>query len=159
MVTSAKATAKPAAKTEVKKAAKPAKPAPVVTSKTPAKVVGSARRAVSAEVERPFLRFYHSSDLQARTHAVLSALEAAPELDGHGDALADLVAELTEAGMNDYYLRALKSAKVGFVVEQSARLAMSGAVKLISSVSRRFIVRMDSDQLLVVAEHIRKLAR
>jgi len=160
MAIPAKKTAKPAAKTEVKKAVKPtAKPAPVVASKAPAKVVGSARCAVSAEVERPFLRFYHSSDLQARTHAVLSALEAAPELDGHGDALADLVAELTEAGMNDYYLRALKSAKVGFVVEQSARLAMSGAVKLISSVSRRFIVRMDSDQLLVVADHIRKLAR
>ncbi len=159
MVTSAKTTAKPAAKTEVKKAAKPTKPAPVAASKTPAKVAGSARCVVPAEVEKPFLRFYHSSDLQARTHAVLSALEAAPELDGHGDALADLVAELTEAGMNDYYLRALKSARVGFVVEQSARLAMSGAVKLISSVSRKFIVRMDSDQLLVVAEHIRKLAR
>lgn len=156
MVTPAKATAKPAVKTGVKKAAKPA---PVAVSKTPAKVAGSARRVVPAEVEKPFLRFYHSSDLQARTHAVLSALEAAPELDGHGDALADLVAELTEAGMNDYYLRALKSAKVGFVAEQSARLAMSGAVKLISSVSRKFIVRMDSDQLLVVAEHIRKLAR
>jgi len=159
MVTSAKTTAKPAAKTEVKKAAKPANAAPVAASKTPAKVAGSAKRVVPAEVEKPFLRFYHSSDLQARTHAVLSALEAAPELDGHGDALADLVAELTEAGMNDYYLRALKSAKVGFVAEQSARLAMSGAVKLISSVSRKFIVRMDSAQLLVVAEHIRKLAR
>ena len=159
MVTSAKTAAKPAAKTKVKRAATSAKPAPVAASKLPAKVSGSATRVVSAEVEKPFLRFYHSSDLQARTHAVLSALEAAPELDGHGDALADLVAELTEAGMNDYYLRALKSAKVGFVVEQSARLAMSGAVKLISSVSRRFIVRMDSDQLLVVADHIRKLAR
>ena len=156
MVTPAKTTAKPPVKTGVKKAAKPA---PVAVSRTPAKVAGSARRVVPAEEEKPFLRFYHSSDLQAKTHAVLSALEAAPELDGHGDALADLVAELTEAGMNDYYLRALKSAKVGFVAEQSARLAMSGAVKLISSVSRKFIVRMDSDQLLVVAEHIRKLAR
>jgi hypothetical protein len=61
--------------------------------------------------------------------------------------------------MNYYYLRALKDAQVGFVVEQSARLAMSGAVKLISSVSRKFIVRMDNAQLLVVARHIRHLAR
>ena len=156
MITAARTTAKPAAKTEIKKAAKPA---PVVASKAPAKVAERASRVVPAEAEKPFLRFYHSSELQARTDAVLSALEAAPELDGHGDALADLIAELTEAGMNDYYLRALKSAKVGFVVEQSARLAMSGAVKLISSVSRKFIVRMDRDQLLVVAEHIRNLAR
>jgi len=37
--------------------------------------------------------------------------------------LADLVADLTQAGMDYYYLRALKLAQVGFVVEQSARLA------------------------------------
>jgi len=36
---------------------------------------------------------------------------------------------------------------------------MSGAVKLISSVSRKFIVRMDREQLLAVATHIRALAR
>ena len=72
--------------------------------------------------------------------------------------MADLVAELTEAGMDYYYLRALKLAKVGFVTEQSARLGVSGAVMLINSVSRKFIVRMDKAQLLVVARHIRELA-
>jgi hypothetical protein len=36
-------------------------------------------------------------------------------------------------------------------------MGMSGAVKLISSVNRKFIVRMDKDQLLVVAQHIREL--
>ena len=56
-------------------------------------------------------------------------------------------------------LGALRLAQVGFVAEQSARLGMSGAVKLISSVSRKFIVRMDREQLLVVATHIRALAR
>jgi hypothetical protein len=35
---------------------------------------------------------------------------------------------------------------------------MSGAVKLVSSVSRKFIIRMDHAQLLVVATHIRSLA-
>jgi hypothetical protein len=35
---------------------------------------------------------------------------------------------------------------------------MSGAVKLIGSVSRKFIGRMDSAQLLVVSGHIRTLA-
>ena len=61
--------------------------------------------------------------------------------------------------MNYYCLRALKDVQAGFVVEQSARLAMSGAVKLSSSVSRKFIVRMDKAQLLAVARHIRHLAR
>jgi hypothetical protein len=46
---------------------------------------------------------------------------------------------------------------MGFVAEQSARMGLSGAVKLISSVSRKFIVRMDQHQLLIVAQHIREL--
>ena len=71
--------------------------------------------------------------------------------------MADLVQELIEAGMDYYFLRALKMAQIGFVAEQSARLGMSGAVKLISSVSRKFIMHMDKQQLLIVASHIRAL--
>jgi hypothetical protein len=46
---------------------------------------------------------------------------------------------------------------VGFVAEQSAKLGMSGAVTLISSVTRKFVLRMNPDQLLVVVSHIRAL--
>ncbi len=152
------------AKTAVKVAAKPA---PKATAKkpaaTPVKAVRSAgltRKsappASSAAVE-PSMRFYHSKALRAKTHAVLEALEAAPDHPRHGDALADLVSELIEAGMDYYFMRALKQAQVGFVAEQSARIGMSGAIKLISSVNRKFIVRMDKHQLLVVAQHIREL--
>ena len=93
----------------------------------------------------PFLRFYHSKALRNKTELVLAAVEAGPHHARHADAVADLVAELIEAGMDAYFLKALKQADVGFVSEQSARLGMSGAVKLISSVSRKFIVRMDHD--------------
>jgi len=89
---------------------------------------------------------------------VLAALEAAPDHAKHRAALADLVAELTEVGMDYYYIRALRVAQVGFVGEQSARLGVSGAAKLISSVSRKYIMRMDDAQLLIVARHIRELA-
>jgi hypothetical protein len=60
--------------------------------------------------------------------------------------------------MDYYFLKALKAADVGFVAEQSARLGMSGAVKLISSVSSKFLTRMDHTQLMVVASHIRALS-
>jgi hypothetical protein len=60
--------------------------------------------------------------------------------------------------MDYYFLKALKAADVGFVAEQSARLGMSGAIKLISSVSSKFLTRMDHTQLKVVATHIRSLA-
>jgi hypothetical protein len=90
--------------------------------------------------------------------AVLAAIEEADDPEEHRDALADLVADLTENGMDYYYLRALRLADTGYVAQQSARLGMSGAVKMISSVSRRFIMSMDKAQLLVVAAHIRSLA-
>ena len=144
-----KTPARSLAKTAVKAAAKPApKPAAKKPAATPGKAV---------PVAEPSMRFYHSKALRAKTHAVLEALEAAPDHPRHGDAMADLVSELIEAGMDYYFMRALKQAQVGFVAEQSARIGMSGAVKLISSVNRKFIVRMDKHQLLVVAQHIREL--
>ncbi len=152
-----KVAAKPASTPAVKKpaakkpAAAPVKPtAKLKASSSPMSTVHKA----SAE---PSMRFYHSKALREKTHAVLESVEATPGHPRHGDALADLVTELIEAGMDYYFMRALKQAKVGFVTEQSARMGMSGAVKLISSVNRKFIVRMDKDQLLVVVRHIREL--
>lgn len=133
----------------------PAKAAP----KTPPKARVKAKAQAKATAAEPFLRFYHSDELRARTLAVLGALEEASDPEERRDSLADLVVDLTESGMDYYFLRALKLAKAGFLVEQSARLGMSGAVKLIGTVSRKFIGRMDSAQLLVVSGHIRELAR
>ena len=126
------------------------------TKTAPKKIPKAKANRTAAE---PSLRFHHSDKLRARTLAVLSALEQASDPEKHRDTLADLVTALTASGMDYYYLRALKLAKAGFVAEQSARLAMSGAVKLIGSVSRTFIARMDSAQLLVVSRHIRELTR
>jgi hypothetical protein len=129
----------------------------------PPRAKQSPKSAGKAPAERdaagPFLRFHHSEELQARMLAVLTALEEAEDPENHRAALADLVAELTESGMDYYFLRALRLADSGYVAQQSARLGMSGAVKMISSVSRRFIMNMDRDQLLIVAAHIRSLAR
>ena len=149
MTTSAKATAK--SKVKLKPAVHPAGKKSTAMPKTAAKAVPE----VPAE---PSLRFHHSRELRARTIAVLDALEATPDHPRHGESMADLVNELIEAGMDYYFLRALRKAQVGFVTEQSARLGMSGAVKLISSVSRKFIVRMNKDQLPVVASHIREIS-
>ncbi|MBK7050491.1 MAG: hypothetical protein IPH54_06685 [Rhodoferax sp.] len=158
MTTTAKTIAKPAAK----RTAKPAVKTPVVKTpaKTSAKTSGAAKAAAptkTSAASQPSMRFFHSKELRAKTNAVLDALEAMPMHPKHSDAMAGLVQELIEAGMDYYFLRAVKLAKLGFVVEQSAKLGMSGAVTLVSSVSRKFIVRMDQNQLLVVAKHIREL--
>ena len=90
--------------------------------------------------------------------ALLDALEAADDPEEHRGALADLVSELTESGMDYYYMRALKLSNAGFVAQRSAGVGISGAVRMISTVSRQFIMRMDGKQLLAVASHIRGLA-
>lgn len=150
MVTPAKSSTRSAATAAVKTAAKDVAP---VAAKTPRKAKAKATTATG-----PSLRFYHSEELREKTNTVLSALESQPGHPHHGDAIADLVTHLIEAGMDYYFLKPLKQAEVGFVAEQSARIGISGAAKLVSSVSRKFIIRMDQTQLLVVATHIRSLA-
>ena len=148
MVTPAKSSTRSAATAVVRTPAKDVAPVP---AKTP-------RKAKATTATGPSLRFYHSEVLREKTNTVLSALESQPGHPHHGEAIADLVTHLIEAGMDYYFLKPLKQAEVGFVAEQSARIGISGAAKLVSSVSRKFIIRMDQTQLLVVATHIRSLA-
>lgn len=105
----------------------------------------------------PFLRFYHSEALRAKTTSVLAALEHASDPTQHRDALADLVVELSDAGLNSYFMAPLKLAKPGFIVEQSASLGMVGARQVLGSVARNIISRMDTPQLLSVSASIRQL--
>jgi len=117
----------------------------------------AARHVRVAAAAQPSLRFHYAESLRAKTHAVLEALEAAPEHPGHAEAMAQVVSELVEAGMDYYFMRALRQADVGFVAEQTARAGMSAARTLVNSMSRKYVVRMGSAQLLVVARHIREL--
>ena len=135
-------------------------PSPSVAAKSaPKRTRSAAVVALPVVAASSFLRFYLTPEVQSRLDAVLTAIEQSAEPAEHGEALADVVAELTDAGLSYYYLRALKAAKVGFVVEQSTRLAVSGAGKLISSVCRKYLVSMDDAQLLAIAGHIRELSR
>ncbi len=106
---------------------------------------------------KPFLRFYHSASLRAKTLAVLTAVEKANDSTRHRDALADIIVELTDAGMEYYFLRPLELANVGFFTEQSAKLGMAGTTRILASVVRNMIGRMDNPQLLIMCGYIRQL--
>ncbi len=107
----------------------------------------------------PFVRFHHSEALRARTLAVLTALEHSPDPTQHRDALAKLVVALNDAGMDYCFMKPLRLAKPGFIVEQSASLGMAGALQVIGSVVRNIIGHMDGPQLLSVCASIRQLIR
>jgi hypothetical protein len=106
---------------------------------------------------KPFLRFYHSEALRKKTLFVLDTIENAEDAIAHRDKLAEVVVELMSSGMDYYFMRSLKLAKVGFIVMQSARLGMAGTQQVMGSVIRNIIGRMDTSQLLSVCGSIRRL--
>jgi hypothetical protein len=122
---------------------------PVSTKQSPGKA--------AAPAARPFLRFYHSQELRVRTLAVLLAVEGADEATAYSGDLSELILELTNSGLDQYFLQPLKATKVSFVVQQSAALGMSGVHKVMGTVIRNVLGRMDDRQLLSVCGSIRKL--
>ena len=104
----------------------------------------------------PFLRFYHSEALRKRTLSVLNTLEQAPDASKHRDALANIVVELANSGLDYYFMGPLKLAKPGFVVEQSAKLGMMGVRQVMAPVIRQIVGRMNGPQLLSVCGSIRQ---
>jgi hypothetical protein len=110
----------------------------------------------SAADAKPFLRFHHSKELRAKTIEVLEAVESAEKATDHSAGLINLILELTDCGLDQYFLQSLKATKANFLVQQSAALGLSGVQKLIGTVTRNLIGRMDDRQLLSVCGSIRQ---
>lgn len=152
MATPSKRPVKPAAKPVAKPSKTSAKPPAKAPAKAPAKT-----QAKASTKALPHVRFYHSEALRTKTLLVLAALEDADDPTEHRDALAKLAVELTDAGMDYCFIRSLKLAKPGFLIEQSASLGMAGAVQVVGTVVRNIIGRMNGPQLLSVSASIRQL--
>jgi hypothetical protein len=121
--------------------------------RTPASKTGRSASATSGQPSldgKPFLRFHL---------AVIDAVEQAKDPATHRDDLAELVVELTNSGLDYYFMKQLKLAKPGFLVEQSANLGMAGTQQVMGTVIRQVIGRMGNPQLLSVCGSIRQLMR
>jgi len=105
----------------------------------------------------PCLRFHYPEALRQKTLAIVALIEQAPEVAAHRDALADAVMELTNSGMDYFFMQPLERAQAGFVVEQSASLGMSAAQQVMASVIHQILGRMENPQLLSVCNSIRQL--
>src|SRR5512138_2576855 len=106
---------------------------------------------------KPSLRFTHSAALRAQTQKVLSAIEKDEDPTRHAEALSSLVLALTEAGMDYYFLKPVKDAKLSFVARQTASLGVSGALRVMSPIVRSVLGGAGGGQLRVVSKHIRSL--
>jgi hypothetical protein len=106
---------------------------------------------------KPSVRFFHSAALRQRADAVLARIERDDDPTRHASALSSVVVELTETGLEYYFLRPLQEAKFGFVARQTANLGMSGALRVMSPIIGRILGNADTPQLRGVARHIRHL--
>lgn len=106
---------------------------------------------------RPSLRFHYPATLHTRLLEVLEELETAEDATRHRAALTDVVLELTEAGLDHYFVKAVQDAKAGFMAEQSTKLGLSSIRKMMGPVVRRVIGGMNHDQLRSVGGHLRGL--
>ena len=138
------------------KSARKAVPRP---SEPAAKPGGKRAAKAASPPSKPFLRFYHSESLRAKTLTVLTTLEKAKDGKQHRGELADIVVELSDSGMEYFFTRPLKLAKAGFFIEQSANLGMAATKSVFASVIRNIIGRMDNPQLLSVCGYIRQLMK
>ena len=126
------------------------------TKRTTPAAVKQARKKSTEPGSKPFLRFHHSQELRVKTLEVLEAVEGAEMATAYSGQLTELVLELTDSGMDQYFLQSLKATRVNFVVQQSAALGLSGVQRVMGTVIRNIIGRMDDRQLLSVCGSIRK---
>jgi len=122
----------------------------------PVAAKAALKKAPPKGAEKPFLRFHHTQALRAKTLAVLAAVEGAESASDSAAQLTDLVLELTDAGMDQFFLQSLKATKANFVVQQTAAVGLAGVHKLMGTVIRNILGRMDDRQLLVVCGSIRQ---
>jgi hypothetical protein len=127
----------------------PTKRSASATSKSP------ALKATTVDT-KPFLRFHHTQALRTKTLKLLAVVEAAEQPSAHSTALSDLVLELTDQGMDQFFMQSLKATQANFLVQQSAALGMAGVQKMMGSVIRNILGRMDDRQLLSVCGSIRQ---
>ncbi len=114
-------------------------------------------KARSGHGSAPSLRFHYSDELHEKLLVVLETLEQSEDATAHRAALADVVVELTGTGLDFYFMKPLRRANPGFIVQRTAGLGLQGTLQMMGPVIRNIIGRMDGPQLLSVCGSIRQL--
>ena len=107
--------------------------------------------------EMPSLRFCYPEKLHSKLLHLLETLEQSDDPIKHRSTLGDLVVELTDAGLDSYFLEPLRLAKAGFLVQQTANLGVTSAARIMAPMIRNIIGRLDRNQILSISGYIRHL--
>lgn len=118
------------------------------------------KRAIAmASAEKPFIRFTHSKALRKRTLDVLDAIDEVPDPTPLREDLSALLSELTEAGMQFFFLDNVKKLKMGFVVTQSSNIGVASVLRIMAPTVRNIVGRMDKKQMKQVSKIMRGLMK
>ena len=105
-------------------------------------------------VAKTSLRFPPPAALRTRTVKLLAKIDGDADPTPHTDDLCTLVIELTQSGMDYYFLKAVVDAKLGFVARQTAGLGIAGAMRVVAPIVRSVLGGADAAQLKAVSKHI-----
>lgn len=106
---------------------------------------------------KPYFKFTHSKALRKRTLAVLDDIDADIDPTPHRDALSANLSELTEAGLQFFFLDNVEKLKMGFVLTQSANLGIGSVLRIMAPTIRNIVGRMDKKQLKQVSKIMRQM--
>lgn len=100
------------------------------------------------------LSFPLSEELRQQTLETLAKLRESSDRRQHLPLLGDLISDLTEAGLEYYFVHSLEKAGVGVIGVSTAKLGIASTSKGIPVVITKVVGLMSDDQLLAVADFI-----
>ena len=98
--------------------------------------------------------FRISPELMERARAAVAAARRDPTEEDHIEELIEVILELTDRGLDFYYLEPLRRARAGTMALSATRLGLAAASRGIPPTVRRVITGFDEEQVLVIADFL-----
>ena len=98
--------------------------------------------------------FQISPELMARAEAALAAVREEPAQGPAVEELVEVVVEMTDRGMDFYYLEPLRRAEAGAMTTSAAKIGIAAAGRGIPAIIRRVVRSLDEEQILSIADFI-----
>ena len=108
----------------------------------------------TTQARADLVAFQISPELMAEAQEALAAVRQDPAHKPNVEALLDVVLELTDRGLDFYYLEPLRRARAGTMTTSAAKLGLAAAGRGIPPIIRRVIGSLDEDQILGIADFI-----
>ncbi len=98
--------------------------------------------------------FSISAELRRRCEAVIDAIRQAEDPSDHLDELAEVVVDMTDCGLDFYFLHPLERAGAGRVAKTTTRVGLAAARRGLPAVIRRVMASFTDEQVLEIADFI-----